>query len=33
MPVKVKTKVIIGSINAELKNYEGLNGELVSKKQ
>ena len=32
IPVKVKTKVIIGSIDAELKKYEGLNGDLTSKK-
>ncbi len=32
IPVKVKTKVIIGSIDAELLEYEGLAGELTSKK-
>jgi hypothetical protein len=32
IPVKVKTKVIIGSIDAELTAYEGLAGELTSKK-
>jgi len=32
MPVKVKTKVIIGSIDAELTAYSGLNGKLTSKK-
>lgn len=32
VPVKVKTKVIIGSIDAELKSYEGLHGEILSKK-
>ncbi|MBN1299998.1 MAG: DUF3108 domain-containing protein [Melioribacteraceae bacterium] len=32
MPVKVKTKVIIGSIDAELKSYEGILGELASRK-
>ena len=32
MPVKVKSKVIIGSIDAELTAYEGLAGELISKK-
>jgi len=31
IPVKVKTKVIIGSIDAELTNYEGLAGKLTSK--
>lgn len=31
MPVKVKTKVIIGSIDAELTNYSGLKGKLTSK--
>ncbi len=32
IPVKVKTKIIIGSIDAELIKYEGLAGELKSKK-
>jgi hypothetical protein len=32
LPVKVKTKVIIGSIDAELTKYEGLAGKLTSKK-
>lgn len=31
IPIKVKTKVIIGSIDAELTNYEGLAGKLTSK--
>lgn len=31
IPVKVKTKVIIGSIDAELTNYEGLAGKISSK--
>lgn len=31
IPVKVKTKVVIGSIDSELTAYEGLNGELKSK--
>jgi hypothetical protein len=31
IPVKVNTKVIIGSIDAELKEYSGLNGSLKSK--
>ncbi|HAP36800.1 MAG TPA: hypothetical protein DCQ28_13015 [Bacteroidetes bacterium] len=31
IPVKVNTKVIIGSIDAELKEYSGLNGPLKSK--
>lgn len=33
IPVKVNTKVIIGSIDAELKEYSGLNGELKGKIQ
>jgi hypothetical protein len=32
MPVKVKTKIVIGSIDAELTAYEGLNGRLNSKR-
>ena len=32
IPVKVKTKVLIGSIDAELIAYQGLAGELLSKK-
>lgn len=32
VPVKVKTKVVIGSIDAELTAFEGLAGELKSKK-
>ena len=32
MPVKVSTKVIIGSINAELSSYQGVAGEVFSKK-
>ncbi len=32
IPVKVKTKVIIGSIDAELKSYEGLRNKVLSKK-
>jgi hypothetical protein len=32
VPVKVQTKIIIGSIDAELKKYEGLAGKLTSKK-
>ncbi|MFA5833522.1 MAG: DUF3108 domain-containing protein [Bacteroidota bacterium] len=31
IPVKVNTKVVIGSIDAELKEYSGLNGELKAK--
>ena len=30
MPVKVKTKVIIGSIDAELTNYEGVSEQMTS---
>ncbi|MDQ7818101.1 MAG: DUF3108 domain-containing protein [Melioribacteraceae bacterium] len=33
MPVKVKTKVIIGSIDADLSSYSGLAGELKAKHQ
>jgi hypothetical protein len=32
MPVRVKTKVIIGSINADLTSYEGVKGALSSKR-
>ncbi len=32
MPVKVKTKVVIGSIEAELTKYEGLAGRLTAKR-
>ena len=32
MPVKVKTKVVIGSIDAELTKYEGLAGKLTAKR-
>jgi hypothetical protein len=32
VPVKVKTKVIIGSIDAELTQFEGLAGKLTSRK-
>jgi hypothetical protein len=31
IPVKVNTKVIIGSIDAELKEFSGLNGQLKAK--
>ncbi len=33
IPVKVNTKVIIGSIDAELKEYSGINGALKAKVQ
>jgi len=33
IPVKIKTKIIIGSIDAELTKYEGLAGELKSKQK
>ncbi|MEW6701192.1 MAG: DUF3108 domain-containing protein [Bacteroidota bacterium] len=33
IPVKVKTKVVIGSIDAELSSYTGLAGELKAKKK
>lgn len=32
IPVKVKTKVLIGSIDAELTKYEGLKGNALAKK-
>ena len=32
MPVRVKTKVIIGSINADLTSYEGVKGKITSKR-
>ncbi|NUN07727.1 MAG: DUF3108 domain-containing protein [Ignavibacteriaceae bacterium] len=32
VPVKVKTKVVVGSIDAELTAYEGLAGKLTSKR-
>jgi len=32
VPVKVKTKVIVGAIDAELTAYEGLNGKIQAKK-
>ena len=31
IPVKVKTKVVIGSIDAELTSYKGLKGKLTSR--
>jgi hypothetical protein len=33
IPIKVKTKVLIGSIDAELTGYSGLLGELKSKRK
>jgi len=33
IPIKVKTKVLIGSIDAELSSYSGLLGELKSKRK
>lgn len=33
IPVKVKTKIIIGSIDAELNGYSGLAGELKAKRK
>jgi len=33
IPVKVKTKVLIGSIDAELSSYSGLAGELKAKRK
>ena len=32
VPVKVQTKVVIGSINAELTSYQGLAGKIASEK-
>ncbi|MFC2135745.1 DUF3108 domain-containing protein [Bacteroidota bacterium] len=32
VPVKVRTKIFIGSVDAELTSYEGLKGKLLSKK-
>ena len=32
IPVKVKTKVVVGSIDAELTGYKGLAGNLTAKK-
>ena len=31
IPVKVSTKIIIGSINSELREYSGINGELKAR--
>lgn len=33
IPVKVKTKVVVGAIDADLTSYEGLAGKLTSKKK
>lgn len=33
VPVKVKTKILIGSIDAELSSYSGLNGSIKAKKK
>jgi hypothetical protein len=33
IPVKVKTKILIGSIDAELTGYEGLAGKITSKRK
>ena len=32
MPVKVRTKIIIGHVEAKLSKYEGLAGQLTSKR-
>ena len=32
IPVRVKTKVVVGSIDADLTGYEGLAGKLTSKR-
>ena len=31
IPVRVKTKVVVGSVDAYLKSYEGLAGKLTSR--
>ena len=31
IPVKVSTKVVIGSIDAELREYSGVNGRIKAK--
>ncbi|HEY7751003.1 MAG TPA: DUF3108 domain-containing protein [Ignavibacteriaceae bacterium] len=33
LPVKVKTKVVIGSVDANLSSYEGIKGQLTSKRK
>jgi hypothetical protein len=33
MPVRVKTKVVVGAIDADLTHYEGLAGKLTSKRK
>jgi hypothetical protein len=33
MPVKVKTKIVIGSVDANLSHYEGIKGKLKSKRK
>ena len=33
MPVKVKTKIVIGSVDANLSSYEGIKGQLKSKRK
>lgn len=33
VPVKVRTKIIVGSVDAELTSYEGLAGKLTSKRK
>jgi hypothetical protein len=31
IPVKVSTKVVVGSIDAELREYSGINGQIKAK--
>jgi hypothetical protein len=33
MPVRVKTKVVVGAINSDLTSYSGVYGKLTSKKK
>jgi hypothetical protein len=33
IPVRVKTKVVVGAIDADLTAYEGLAGKLTSKRK
>ena len=33
MPVKVKTKIVIGSVDANLSHYEGIKGQLKSRRK
>ncbi len=33
MPVRVKTKVVVGAINSDLTSYSGVYGKLTSKRK